>query len=179
VANQHQIIEEEAVHLLSSRSIAGMELIYDRYASAVYGIIHRIVQNEKLAEEILLEVYLKIWDSHSQYKASGERLFPWIVRLARNAAVDKIKSREYAGAARNRTVESPAGVGNQHADQTHPDTVVVPHAAMYLHEQHREILDLMFFNGNTQIEVALKLHIPLSAVKARARTAILALRKPV
>jgi RNA polymerase sigma-70 factor, ECF subfamily len=164
VVNQHQITEEEAVHLLSSRSIAGMEMIYDRYASAIYGIIHRIVQNETVAEELLQEVCLKIWNSHSQYKASGERLFPWIVRLARNAAVDKIKSREYAGSARS------------HNDKVHAVAAVVPTNAA-LDQQHREILDLMFFGGHTQIEVALKLHIPLSAVKARARAAILALRK--
>ncbi len=51
-----------------------MEMIYDRYASAIYGIIHRIVRNETVAEELLQEVFLKTWNSHSQYKASGERL---------------------------------------------------------------------------------------------------------
>ena len=176
MANQHQITEEEAVRLLSSRNVAGMEMIYDRYASAIYGVLYRIIPNEAIAEDLLQHVFLKIWNSHAQLKDSKERLLPRVIQMARNAAIDKIKSREYAGAARSHT-EDLANAGARIPATTTSPPATVPHATTRLNAEHREILDLMFFSGHTQIEVALKLHIPLSTVKTRARAAILALRK--
>jgi len=177
VANQHQITEEEAVRLLSSRNVAGMEMIYDRYASAIYGVLYRIVPNEAVAEDLLHQVCLKIWNNHAQLRDSGERLLPWIIRIARNTAVDKIKSREYAGAARSHAEEAAHTGAGTPATSVHPLSESSSQVVSRLDPQHRELLDLMFFSGLTQIEVALKLHIPLSNVKTRARASLLALRK--
>jgi len=163
--------------MLAAGSMAGMERLYDTYASAMYGVIYRIVQNEELAEDLLQQACLKIWNRFGQFKKSGGRLAPWIIQVARNTAIDKIKSREYAAVAHNPDDENLAAVTAKSHPSIHPAAGSLHEVKHLLEPEHKEMIDLMFFKGHTQIEVALKLHIPLGAVKTRARAAILKLRK--
>ena len=155
-----------------------MEILYDNYSSALYGVILRIVQKDEIAEDVLQETCLKIWNNFKQYNASKGRLFTWIINVARNTAIDKIRSREFANAAKNRNVDdSVDSVNLKQYHSFNPETIGIKEMVNNLEKEHKEIIDLMYFKGYTQIEVALKLHIPLGTVKTRARTAIMKLRK--
>lgn len=154
-----------------------MEILYDNYSSALYGVVFRIVQKEETAEDVLQEVFLKIWNQFKQYDPSKGRLYTWMMNIARNAAIDKIRSREFTNSVKNQTIdESVHNIDLGNGSSFNPETIGIKEIVGKLDPEHREIIDLMYFKGLTQIEVALKLHLPLGTVKTRSRAAIMKLR---
>ena len=153
--------------LLAARDPAALEKLYDRYAGILYGVCVQIVGDGEQAEAVMHEVFQKIWNSKEASAPVGS-LLSVIVRMARDTAMDKKRSREYAS--RPRSVSSGSQV------TYNPDTENLRRAAGRLEPEHKEVLDLMYFQGLTQIEVALKLHLSLATVKTRAREAVLRLR---
>ncbi|HNP49634.1 MAG TPA: sigma-70 family RNA polymerase sigma factor, partial [Bacteroidia bacterium] len=90
-----KITEEELIRLLSNREEKGIEILYDNYSAALYGVIHRIVQQDEIAEDVLQETFLKIWNNFGQYDSAKGRLFSWMINIARNASIDKVRSKEF------------------------------------------------------------------------------------
>lgn len=78
----------ELVRLLKVKDERGLAYLFDHYAAALNGIIFRIVLSDKLAEEILQQTFLKIWDKIDSYDADKSTLFTWMSRIARNSAID-------------------------------------------------------------------------------------------
>ena len=79
--------------MLLAREAKGIEILYDNYSAALYGVIHRIIQNDEIAEDVLQETFLKIWNNFGQYDSVKGRLFSWMINIARNGAIDKIRSK--------------------------------------------------------------------------------------
>jgi RNA polymerase sigma-70 factor (ECF subfamily) len=136
----------------------------------------RIVQNEEVAEDLLQELFLKIWIQFKQYDTSKGRLFTWMINIARNLAIDKIRSREFLNASKTQPLDDAVNTSKPGYSSFNPETIGLKDVISKLEPEHREIIDLMYFKGFTQIEVALKLHLPLGTVKTRSRTAIMKLR---
>ena len=171
MADRQQIEEHELTRILAEKDPAGIEFLYDMHAGALYGLIHRIVQDDAVAEEIFVSLFRKVWTSVAQMPRDGNGLMEWIATLARQAAVERIRQRVAA-----REAATPA---RPLVNSYNPDTANLRKKIAMLEAEHKEVLDLMYFSGLTQIEVALKLHLPLAAVKTRARAAGLRLRKLV
>ena len=85
--------ENELVHAILTKDRNGAEALYDMYSSSLYGVIFRIVQHEEIAEDLLQDTFIRIWNSFSSYDASKGRLFTWMVNVARNIAIDKTRSK--------------------------------------------------------------------------------------
>jgi RNA polymerase sigma factor (sigma-70 family) len=178
VARRIQISEESLVSMLSERNTEGMEILYDNYSSALYGIIHRIIQNDEIAEDVLQETFLKIWNNFGRYDASKGRLFTWMVNLARNMAIDKVRSKEFSQKQKNRELtESVSFVDSDNQATYNPETIGLKEMVRKLEPEYKQIIDLLFFGGYTQSEAAEKLNIPLGTIKTRSRAAILKLRQ--
>src|SRR5690606_17235443 len=79
------------IEKVKSGDVKAFEQIYILYSESLYGIIYRIVGDEKNSEEIRQDVFLKIWDSASTYESSRGRFFTWALNIARNAAIDKVR----------------------------------------------------------------------------------------
>ena len=88
------IREEELITRLRKQDTSALDYLYDHYAGALYSIVLRIVRNEDVAEEVLQDIFLKIWDRVSTYNSSKGRLFTWMLNIARNQAIDKTRSKE-------------------------------------------------------------------------------------
>lgn len=176
---RHQRISEpDLIALLAERNKRGIEILYDNYSSALYGVIYRIVQNEEIAEDILQEAFLKIWNNFTQYDAAKGRLFTWIVNLARNLAIDKVRSKDFINSSKNQdigNIVSYIDSGSNHS--YNPELIGLKELVRKLDPEHKEVIDLLYFSGYTQSEAAEKLNIPLGTVKTRARNAIMKLRK--
>lgn len=71
------------------------ERIYELYSESTYGIIYSIVHDEKIAEEVLQDVFLKIWNNSSSYNSDKGRFFTWVLNIARNASIDQIRSKSH------------------------------------------------------------------------------------
>ncbi len=77
------------------------ERIYELYSESVYGIIYNVVNDEYIAQEILQDVFLKIWDNSASYNSDKGRFFTWILNIARNASIDHIRSKSHKNKQKN------------------------------------------------------------------------------
>jgi len=171
------ISEEALVALLSGKDAKGIEILYDNYSAALYGVIYRIVGKDEIAEDVLQETFLKIWNNFSQYDASKGRLFTWILNIARNLAIDKVRSKEFVSQSKNRPLQdSVSSIDVSNEFSYNPETIGIKEMVRKLEPEYKEIIELLFFGGYTQSEAAEKLGIPLGTVKTRSRSAIMRLR---
>lgn len=172
--------EEELVYLLQQKHQQAFSYLYDNYAPALNGVITRMVEKPELAEDILQEVFVKIWNNFQAYDKSKGRLFTWMVNLTRNHTIDTLRSKGYK---KQTKISGDENSVNNIQDGTHSidkfDAIGVSKQLNNLKPDHRLIIDLAYFKGFTQEEISKQLDIPLGTVKTRMRTAILALRKNI
>lgn len=170
--------EEELVTLLRRQDKPAFTYLYNNYAAALNGIIYRMVDDTALAEDILQEAFVKIWNNFDQYDQSKGRLFTWMLNLTRNLTIDTLRSKGY----KKQTKIS----GDEYSVDNIPDTsstllkfdsLGIRKQLANLKPEQRVIIDMAYFSGFTQEEIAKDLRIPLGTVKTRMRTAILELRK--
>jgi RNA polymerase sigma-70 factor (ECF subfamily) len=168
--------EPELIDLLKLRQQTAFSYLYDNYASALYGIIVSIVPDRELANDVLQEVFVKIWKQVSTYDASKGRLFTWMMNIARNASIDMLRSKNYQRSQQNRelteTVYEKGG-----STSTNVEQIGLRKLVNSLKEDYRILLELAYFEGLTQDEISKMLNMPLGTVKTRLRTALIQLRE--
>jgi RNA polymerase sigma factor (sigma-70 family) len=169
--------EELLVQRLRERDEAAMTIFYDKYSAALYGVIFRIVKKEEIAEDVLQEAMVKIWHSFSSYDADKGRLFTWVMNVCRNLAIDKIRSRQYRVGSRMQPIEESAALRQAAEPTFRPEHIGLQEMTRKLNPEQQQIVDLLYFGGFTQSEVAEELSLPLGTVKTRARAAIKVLSK--
>lgn len=170
--------EDELIRALRQQEKVGAEALYDMYSSSLYGVIYRIVQHEEIAEDLLQETFVKIWNSFSAYDPSKGRLFTWMVNLARNLSIDKLRSKDFRNNSKNQDLENTVtSIDEQRNTAINPDIVGVKELVQQLKPEQKSVLDLVYFRGYTHVEAAEELGIPLGTVKTRMRMAIITLRK--
>lgn len=172
-----QVSEEELVQRLQQQDEAAMAILYDKYSAALYGVILRIVKTEEIAEDVMQESFVKIWYSFHQYDTSKGKLFTWLINVARNSAIDKIRSKQYRVGSRTKPMEDSPVNHLQSAYETRPEHIGVKEMVEKLNPDQKIIIDMMYFEGYSQSEVAEELDIPLGTVKTRARAAMKLLTK--
>lgn len=176
--SQISFTEEELVQLLRDKNKAGLEFLYDKYSAALFGVVVRIVQRDEIAEDVLQEAFLKIWHSFESFNPEKGRLFTWIVNITRNLAIDKIRSKEYRNSSKNQDIENTVSIiDSAGSTSVNPDTIGLKELTGHLKPDQKIIVDLIYFQGFTHVEVSEKLNIPLGTVKTRLRMAIILLRK--
>jgi RNA polymerase sigma-70 factor (ECF subfamily) len=169
--------EDLLVQRLRDRDEAAMTLFYDRYSAALYGVIMRVVKKEEEAEDVLQESMVKIWNSFASYDASKGRLFTWVMNVSRNLAIDKIRSRQYRVGTRTQPLEDSAAVREPASPTFRPEHIGLQEMTKKLSPDQQQVVDMLYFGGYTQSEVADELNLPLGTVKTRARAAIKVLSK--
>ena len=170
--------EPELVQSILEKDKNGAEALYDMYSSSLYGVIFRIVQHQEIAEDLLQDTFIRIWNSFSSYDAAKGRLFTWMVNVARNIAIDKTRSKEFRNSAKTEDIENNVLIIDKQVNTIiNPETIGLKDLIGKLKPEHKIILDLVYFEGLTHVEVAKKLEIPLGTVKTRLRNAIITLRK--
>ncbi len=165
--------------MLAAREEKAIEIIYDNYSAAIFGVIFRIIQDKEIAEDVFQETCIKIWHNSLQYDSSKGRLFTWMINIARHLAIDKIRSKDFRGSLKNQSLENivNSNMEGKSSDSTNPELVGLKLLVEKLEPEQKSIIDLLYFGGFTQEEVSEKLAIPLGTVKTRSRNALLSLRK--
>ncbi|HJP63336.1 MAG TPA: sigma-70 family RNA polymerase sigma factor [Mucilaginibacter sp.] len=170
--------EEELVRALRNREKIAVEALYDMYSSSLYGVISRIVIDTATAEDVLQDTFVKIWNSFSSYSADKGRLFTWMVNIARNLAIDKIRSRDFKNQGKNQELENNVTFIDEQRNTVYkPELLGIKDLVETLKPEQKSILDLVYFKGYTHVEAADELGVPLGTVKTRLRMAIVQLRK--
>jgi RNA polymerase sigma-70 factor (ECF subfamily) len=165
--------ENQITELLARKDQAAIALIYDYYAPALYGTILRIVRSEAVAEDVLQDTLVKVWRYADRYNAQQGRLFTWLINIARNTAIDAYRSKAYRQQSENQGLEIAVDqVG--HFEST--DHIGLRELLQTIDPKHRELIDLAYFQGYTQTEIAEELQLPLGTVKTRMRSALQSLR---
>lgn len=168
--------EPELVQLLRQRSQHVFSYLYDNYSAALYSIILNIVNEEELANDVLQEVFVKIWKQIESYDSSKGRLFTWMLNVARNASIDTVRSRSYQNSRQNRELtEDVYAAGG--SSETRTDQIGLRKVVHSLKDDYKVLLELSYFQGYTQDEISKMLNIPLGTVKTRLRTALIQLRE--
>ena len=172
------IDEEDLVLMLQSKDQRGFSILYDNYSSALYGVILKIVRTEEIAADVMQDSFVKIWKNIEGYNRTKGTLFTWMLNVARNTAIDKIRSQDFQNSQRNQDLDSTIEIiDNQANSQFDIDAIGLKKVVENLRPEHRQMIDLLYFQGYTQAEVAEEFGIPLGTVKTRVKAAIVQLRQ--
>jgi RNA polymerase sigma-70 factor (ECF subfamily) len=170
--------EEELVMLLQRQDQSAFLYLYDNYAAALNGVIYRMVDEQHLAEDILQEAFIKIWNNFTQYDSSKGRLFTWMINITRNLTIDTLRSKGYKKQQKISQLENSVSNFQDSAFSTDKfDTIGLRKHLTNLKPDQKIIIDLAYFNGYTQEEISKVMGIPLGTVKTRMRAALIELRK--
>lgn len=176
--------DERLVEALESRDERAIETLYDRYGDYVYSVCIRMVGDMQLAEDLSQEVFLRLWRRPDLYDVSRGRFVTWLLSVARNRAIDERRSR-----GRRFRHESPPSDTTEEVLETAPgeevrdiaivseERVVVQRALATLPPEQRLAIQLAYFGGYTQQEIAQGLRQPLGTVKTRIRLGLQKLRQ--
>jgi RNA polymerase sigma-70 factor, ECF subfamily len=163
---------------ISAREAEAIGELYDRHSRLLFGLILRILRNRDEAEEVLQDVFVQVWKRGDTYKAELGTPVQWLVRIARNRAIDRYR----ANRVRARALEAtPPPSPRFHGPDTHAALTeqqrVLAQALDGLRIEERQLLEHAYFLGLTQSELAERFNLPLGTVKTRIRTALLTLRR--
>jgi len=163
---------------LRNREKIAIEALYDMYSSSLYGVISRIVIDTATAEDVLQDTFVKIWNSFSSYSADKGRLFTWMVNIARNLSIDKIRSKDFKNQNKNQELENNVTFIDEQRNTVYkPELLGIKDLVQTLKPEQKSILELVYFKGYTHVEAADELGIPLGTIKTRLRMGIQELRK--
>ncbi len=167
--------DAELVARVRSRDRAALEVLYDRYARSVYSLALSILRDPGAAEEVTQELFLHVWQYPQLYDAARGPFGPWLLRSARNRAIDVLRRRT-----RERQLSWRLEMTTHVSDQNDPDDTALQNEAearvrqglAELDSGLRQVIELAYFGGLTQREIAERLGVPLGTVKTRVRTAL-------
>jgi RNA polymerase sigma-70 factor (ECF subfamily) len=173
---QRDQLETSIAGLLASADRRAIALIYENYAETLLGLVKRIVESQEAAEEVLQDVFVKIWKNARKYDRSKGRLFTWFANIARNTAIDYTRA---AGSRKQKKTTSTENIVNISklgiTESSIPDSGLQK-VLDSLDEKYRVLIDLAYFQGYSQSEIEKELNIPLGTIKTRLRAAINELR---
>jgi RNA polymerase sigma-70 factor (ECF subfamily) len=183
-ADDRDLRDEELVHRLSCGDVGALEAILDRYENLVYSTARRIVGDDHLAEDISQEVFWRLWRHSEKYVEEKGRVTTWLLSITHNRAVDELRRRrrrlrhETASPEQQERELRASDSSNPAASAELAERQGTARAALSrLSPQQRQAIELAYFRGLTQREVADRLGQPLGTIKSRIRQGMLTLRE--
>lgn len=163
---------------LQNKNVKAFERIYELYSENIFGVIYAIVRHEEISEEILQDVFVKVWNNCETYSPDKGRFFTWILNIARNAAIDKTRSKSFKGNKQNLNSFFYVDILEDKSDfSAKIDAIGIKKYIEVLKPVCKKIIDLLYFKGFTQKETSETLEIPLGTVKTRNRNCLNSLRE--
>ncbi|WP_299434856.1 sigma-70 family RNA polymerase sigma factor [uncultured Maribacter sp.] len=170
---------EELITRFQQKDTFAFERLHAMYAENICGVINTIVKDDNLAEEICQDVFVKVWSNALSYNSSKGRFFTWIVNIARNAAIDVMRSKNYKNQKKNLPADYFVSIleSKLEDEETDVNTKGLHSLVSKLKEKCIQVIELLYFKGYTQKEVSEELDIPIGTVKTRNRSCISQLRE--
>ena len=164
----------------ASRDRAAADLLYDRFASRIYGLGIVMLGNDAAAQDLVQDTFVKLWRNADRYDTTRGKLETWILLIARSTAIDSLRRRVLEARsleATGRPREADPAAGPEELAETGDMVARARHAMKQLSGEQRAALELAYFGGKTSTEVAELEGIPVGTAKTRIRTALLRLRE--
>lgn len=167
----------EIVQLVLRRDESGIRSIFNHYGPALNGVIVRIVKDQRIAEEVLQDTLLKIWNKIELFDASQSGLFTWMMGIARNTAIDRVRLKGFQVTQKSETFDAP--VHESRSDEISTAGVDISKLTAGMDPKYLDVLNKMYLEGYSTSAAAEALDLPLGTVKTRLRTALTLLREKV
>ena len=173
--------DEELARRLQRREPQAMADLYDRFGRLAYSVILAVVRDNGVAEDLVQETFLRVWNRASAFEAGRGALGPWLLAIARNRAIDHVRSLT-ARMDRNSfgfdPREHPALFVDMEREIFNTDNArVIRRAIEKLNDNQKKVIELAYYEGLSQTEMAERMGQPLGTVKTWVRTALRALRE--
>jgi RNA polymerase sigma factor (sigma-70 family) len=175
LVNTPTYTEQELIKGLVAHDEQTYGYLYDNYSKALFTVISQIIPSKEMAEEVLQEVFVKIWQHINSYDPMRGRLYTWMINIARNQAIDRTRSREFSQ--KSMTTALPESISETRGSGPGIQDVGLMRTLNSLPEESRKLLELAYFQGYTHEEIAAITNTPLGTVKTRIRNTIIHLRK--
>ena len=184
IIEAHQAANREDLELMariSARDQTAFASLYDRYSEVLYTLILRVVKTSDNAEDILQEVFLQLWNKAALFSESRGSVYTWLISMARNKAIDHLRSKERAPQESGIDAAIALPETGYLADPLHATISAecerhMKDALALLTSQQREIIELSYYGGYTQTQIAERMAVPLGTVKTWMRQGMLTLR---
>lgn len=168
---------ETLIENFQQKDEKAFESLYNMYSSNIHGVIYNIVRDQDIAEEIMQDVFIKAWHNASSYSAEKGRFFTWILNIARNAAIDKTRSKSFKNAKQNLNAQFFVDIlQNSENLNEKTDAIGIGKFVSKLAKKCIEVIELLYFKGYTQKEASEALDMPIGTIKTRNRNCINELR---
>jgi RNA polymerase sigma factor (sigma-70 family) len=170
--------ETELVIALKRHESDAYRYLYLNYRGSLYNAILQIIPEQENASDVLQEVFVTIWQNIDKYDPEKGRLFTWLLKLTRNAAINKTRSKIYKSQLKNADIDNYVNyIEEKEPQQQDINQIGLRKQVHLLREDYKNVVELSYYNGFTQEEIAKALNIPLGTVKTRLRNALIELRK--
>ncbi len=174
-----RLSDEELLKRIAEGDEDALLVLYDRYGRLVYSLAYKVLQDHQLAEEVTQDVFTNVWRAAPSFDPKKSRFTTWLTSIARNRAIDILRRRRSRGLTGGGEAELNTAVtraDERFSPEHHLQALAVREALQQLPPTQREVLELAYFGGLTQREIAEHLGIPLGTVKTRIRLGMLKLR---
>lgn len=169
-------IDDAFIAKLKQRNEQAFALLYDNYSGAFYGILLRMLIKEEIAQDALQESFVKIWRNMDSYDKSKGTLFTWMLNIVRNHAIDMMRSKGMKQKIQSLD-DNVRVLSKKSTNAIEEDHVLIKELVTNLKPEYRQMIEMAYYKGYTQEELAEELNMPLGTVKTRARAALTELRK--
>ncbi|MGZ3838868.1 MAG: RNA polymerase sigma factor [Flavisolibacter sp.] len=166
--------EQELVGSLRNKENQAFAYLYDHYSGALYSVIRQVLNEEEWSNDVLQETFVNIWRNIDSYDATKGRLFTWMLNIARNAAIDKTRSKSFQQMQKQQPLSDGEFVSGSVKQGT--DDYGLKKVLLKLKEEQRRLIELSYYQGFTHEQIARAMDIPLGTVKTRIRAALTQLR---
>jgi RNA polymerase sigma-70 factor (ECF subfamily) len=176
-------IEVELLRLTGQGDRRSFEEIYERFCGVIFSTAYRVLNNQQAAEDVVQDVFIQIWEKAPLYNPERGKPLTWAVTLTRNKAIDRLRSVQRRHRLHDDAEKQSATLEQFDARDALDAVNGVERAAMVrqainrLNPEQRESIELAFFSGLTQTEIAERLNQPLGTIKARIRRGMMRLRE--
>lgn len=173
--------QEKLIASLLNKDNESFTLLYDNYSKSLYGVIFNLVKNKEEAEDILQEVFVKIWSNIDTYNESKGRLYTWMLNITRNTTIDKLRSKGFNNSQKNLSIDNFVYMFEDNSSKLVDklDVIGIRKFIEKLKPKCIQLIELLFFQEFTQQEASDELEIPLGTVKTQSRNCINELRSMV
>ena len=177
LSGQH---EEELVRRLQNREPRAMNELYDRFGKLAWSVTMAIVRDATAAEDLVQETFLRVWTRIKAFDAARGALGPWLLAIARNRAIDHVRSarsRMEQSSGHLESLDHPSLFNDMDRDLLNSEHAKLLKKAMAkLSDNQRKVIELAYYEGLSQTEMAERMSQPLGTVKTWTRTALRQLR---
>ncbi|HEY6583380.1 MAG TPA: sigma-70 family RNA polymerase sigma factor, partial [Gaiellaceae bacterium] len=171
--------DEEVLASIAGGDDHGLAELYDRYGRLAYGLAYRVLRDQALAEDAVQDAFLAIWRSADGYRRERAKPSTWILTLVHRRAVDLVRREDRRRAERLEETPEVAGPTVPEEADLRETRTAVQAALRKLPDDQREALELAYYGGFTQSELAERLGVPLGTVKSRMFAGLARLRELV